>query len=104
MGRPSNDEKIINENPGLSPEDLLAKGLSQKRFVEMAKEIKPEVKEQHKKIIPEIQPSVAAKTREFIHVYHSDQVVVKMPDGSEHPFTLKAAQKLVRKNPKARIL
>lgn len=97
MGRPSNDEKIINDNPGLSPYELLAKGLSEKRYAEMIKEpAKVEVKEQVK-----IKPVVQVATPKLVQVGYpiveNDQVNVKMADGTIHPFTMVAAQKILRK-------
>lgn len=103
MANISKDDKIIRDNPGLSPEELLKKGLSEKKYEDLLKAPKevPSVK----KIVPEIQPArPMPKLTVITHVPVTDQVLLRTPDGKTTPMALKAAQKLVRKNPNYKII
>lgn len=116
MARLTKDAQIIKDNPGLTPYQLLSKGLSEAKYNELLKEEskapeKPKnVKEAEKatptvkpseKLIPEVKPSNRALPKLSAHRgIVTEQARVMGPDGKVTSMLRSKAEKLARKNPK----
>lgn len=107
ISRAEKDKKIIEENPGKSPYELLQIGLSEQGYESLvaqeAKQPEPTIKEvvieEPERLIPEVKPSGRAMPRLINHHVSvlSSVARVKSPDGKITTMERSRAIKFVNK-------
>lgn len=100
MARPTNDEKLIKENPKASPYELLQLGLSQKKYEEMIaqkeeakpQQLQPEIKQVQPRVMPKLKPMQASGGGDMAYL-------VNLKTGNKVRMTRHHAEKMARKSP-----
>lgn len=105
------DKKVIEQNPGLSPYDLLEKGLSEKGYEELVSQqgaekqkIAPTVEKtepEPQKVAPKVEQLREVRATPTLSPVQSDSgelAWLVSPDGKKTRMSRSAAERFIRKN------